>query len=62
MAKRKGVKQTDEKNPEEPRYLSPEEAALQSVPDFLRKSSSKKNEEMLSNQVMDDVFYSIQIY
>ena len=36
---------------EEVKYLTPEQAALNSVPDFLRKSSSKKNEEMLSNQV-----------
>ena len=52
LSKRKG-QQDGEKDPaEESHYLTPEQAALNSVPEFLRKSSSKKNEEMLSNQVV----------
>lgn len=52
LAKRKGHQENDSATGEEHRYLTPEQAALNSVPEFLRKSSSKKNEEMLSNQVM----------
>ncbi|KAB7505629.1 Uncharacterized protein Anas_03196 [Armadillidium nasatum] len=55
LAKRKGVKKDKVEKGEENKYLSPEEAALQSVPDYLRKSSSKKNEEMLSNQMLSGI-------
>ena len=51
LAKKKGVEKEKENKESENKYLSPEEAALQSVPDYLRKSSGKRNEEMLSNQV-----------
>ncbi|ERL92923.1 telomere length and silencing protein 1 homolog [Dendroctonus ponderosae] len=36
-------------------YLSPEEAALQAVPDHLRESSTKRSEEMLSNQMLSGI-------
>lgn len=56
LAKRKGQLEGDKKKgADEPRYLTPEQAALNSVPDFLRKSSSKKNEEMLSNQMLSGI-------
>ncbi|XP_065337742.1 splicing factor C9orf78 [Cloeon dipterum] len=37
------------------RYLSPEDAALLSVPEHLRVSSTKKSEEMLSNQMLSGI-------
>ncbi|XP_059486315.1 splicing factor C9orf78 [Neocloeon triangulifer] len=37
------------------RYLSPEEAALLSVPEHLRVSSTQKSEEMLSNQMLSGI-------
>ncbi|CAG9771141.1 unnamed protein product [Ceutorhynchus assimilis] len=36
-------------------YLSPEEAALQAVPEHLRESSAKRSEEMLSNQMLSGI-------
>ncbi|XP_060535546.1 splicing factor C9orf78 isoform X2 [Cylas formicarius] len=36
-------------------YLSPEEAALQAVPEHLRESSTKRSEEMLSNQMLSGI-------
>nr|CAI5854613.1 unnamed protein product [Callosobruchus analis] len=36
-------------------YLTPEEAALQSVPTHLRESSTKRSEEMLSNQMLSGI-------
>lgn len=36
-------------------YTSPEEAALQAVPDHLRESSTKRSEEMLSNQMLNGI-------
>lgn len=38
-----------------PSYTSPEEAALQAVPDHLRESSTKRSEEMLSNQMLNGI-------
>ena len=38
-----------------PKFLSPEEAALMAVPEYLRKSSSDKSEEMLSNQMLSGI-------
>jgi hypothetical protein len=38
-----------------PKFLSPEEAALMAVPEYLRKSSSQKSEEMLSNQMLSGI-------
>lgn len=40
---------TDEK------YLSPEEAALLSLPEHLRVSSTHRSEEMLSNQMLNGI-------
>jgi hypothetical protein len=36
-------------------YTSPEEAALNAVPDHLRESSTKRSEEMLSNQMLNGI-------
>ncbi|XP_033223521.1 telomere length and silencing protein 1 homolog [Belonocnema kinseyi] len=36
-------------------YCSPEEAALQAVPDHLRQSSTYRSEEMLSNQMLSGI-------
>lgn len=36
-------------------YLTPEEAALHAVPNHLRESSTRKNEEMLSNQMLSGI-------
>ncbi|KAA0190378.1 hypothetical protein HAZT_HAZT005106 [Hyalella azteca] len=55
LAKRKGQQDGDQTNSEENRYLTPEQAALNAVPEFLRKSSSKTNEEMLSNQMLSGI-------
>jgi len=38
-----------------PKFLSPEEAALLAVPEYLRKSASHKSEEMLSNQMLSGI-------
>ena len=37
------------------KYLSPEEAALQAVPEHLRASSTRRSEEMLSNQMLSGI-------
>lgn len=60
LAKRKGNKAEDkqlikEEDIKKDKYLSPEEAALQAVPDHLRESSTRKNEEMLSNQMLSGI-------
>ena len=36
-------------------YCSPEEAALQAVPEHLRQSSTHRSEEMLSNQMLSGI-------
>ena len=36
-------------------YCSPEEAALQAVPEHLRQSSAHRSEEMLSNQMLSGI-------
>ncbi|XP_046734400.1 telomere length and silencing protein 1 homolog isoform X1 [Diprion similis] len=36
-------------------YCSPEEAALQAVPEHLRQSSANRSEEMLSNQMLSGI-------
>lgn len=36
-------------------YTTPEEAALQAVPSFLRESTTKGSEEMLSNQMLSGI-------
>ncbi|KAL1131185.1 hypothetical protein AAG570_012421 [Ranatra chinensis] len=57
LSKRKGRKGgeggCDDKNSR--RYCSPEEAALQAVPDHLRASSAQRSEEMLSNQMLSGI-------
>ncbi|XP_031787510.1 telomere length and silencing protein 1 homolog [Nasonia vitripennis] len=45
----------DESNKNKPTYCSPEEAALQAVPEHLRQSSTHKSEEMLSNQMLSGI-------
>lgn len=37
------------------KYRSPEEAALQAVPNHLRTSSTQRSEEMLSNQMLSGI-------
>ncbi|XP_066962398.1 splicing factor C9orf78 homolog [Macrobrachium rosenbergii] len=54
LAKRKGL--TSEENPDDqPRHQTLEEAALHAVPDILRESSTKRSEEMLSNQMLSGI-------
>ncbi|KAL1517397.1 hypothetical protein ABEB36_001165 [Hypothenemus hampei] len=57
LSKRKGKsdKDTEEQTPRKSAYLSPEEAALQAVPEHLRESSAKRSEEMLSNQMLSGI-------
>jgi len=55
LSRRRGADKKAEDKPEEARYLSPEEAALQAVPEIFRESTSKKNEEMLSNQMLSGI-------
>ncbi|XP_063612829.1 splicing factor C9orf78 homolog [Penaeus indicus] len=54
LAKRKGLTSV-EKQDETPRHLTLEEAALHAVPDILRVSTTKKSEEMLSNQMLSGI-------
>ncbi|XP_023017863.2 splicing factor C9orf78 [Leptinotarsa decemlineata] len=58
LSKRKGKEKLN-KNGEvvdkEPKYITPEESALQSVPTHLRESSAKTSEEMLSNQMLSGI-------
>ena len=42
-------------NSEKGAYCSPEEAALQAVPEHLRQSSAHRSEEMLSNQMLSGI-------
>lgn len=44
-------------NPEEDarKYMTPEEAALYSIPEHLRQSSTHRSEEMLSNQMLSGI-------
>ncbi|XP_046390443.1 telomere length and silencing protein 1 homolog isoform X1 [Ischnura elegans] len=59
LSKRKGQKKSSGEGEvvvnEASKYLSPEEAALQSVPDHLRASSTQRSEEMLSNQMLSGI-------
>ncbi|KAF6200782.1 hypothetical protein GE061_005228 [Apolygus lucorum] len=52
LSKRKGQKKDEG---EEKKYCSPEDAALMAVPHHLVASSSQKNEEMLSNQMLSGI-------
>nr|CAG4645170.1 EOG090X0F7F [Leptodora kindtii] len=53
LARRKGLIQEEETKSN--KYLTPEEIAFQSVPEYLRKSSSNRSEEMLSNQMLSGI-------
>ncbi|KRT84373.1 hypothetical protein AMK59_2000 [Oryctes borbonicus] len=59
LSKRKGNKTEDAShichNVKRVKYCSPEEAALQAVPTHLRESSTKRSEEMLSNQMLSGI-------
>ncbi|XP_018574835.1 telomere length and silencing protein 1 homolog isoform X2 [Anoplophora glabripennis] len=59
LSKRKGkadsVEGQDNINNKNSTYLSPEEAALRCVPTHLRESSTKRSEEMLSNQMLSGI-------
>lgn len=59
LSKRKGKHKDDEvTEPTEEgtsTYCTPEEAALQAVPSHLRESSTKRSEEMLSNQMLSGI-------
>jgi hypothetical protein len=57
LSKRKGKVKTENDLPmgEDVKYCSPEEAALQAVPDHLRASSTHRSEEMLSNQMLSGI-------
>lgn len=57
LAKKK-CKTKDEKEEgqdDSSKYLSPEEAALQAVPEHLRASTTRRSEEMLSNQMLSGI-------
>lgn len=49
---KKGIEVT---NDDANRYLTPEEAAILALPAHLRESSTKKSEEMLSNQMLNGI-------
>nr|CAG4642847.1 EOG090X0F7F [Evadne anonyx] len=53
LAKRKGLEKEEENQGN--KYLTPEEIAFSSVPEYLRKKSSVQSEEMLSNQMLSGI-------
>lgn len=53
LKKKKGI-EVDSKD-EANKYLTPEEAAILALPAHLRESSTKKSEEMLSNQMLNGI-------
>ncbi|CAG9133874.1 hypothetical protein JYU34_010237 [Plutella xylostella] len=58
LSKRKEGHKGDKKDSDQNdalKYLSPEEAALLSLPEHLRSSSTQKSEEMLSNQMLSGI-------
>lgn len=59
LSKRKGNKSDDDSmsgdETKKLKYCSPEEAALQAVPTHLRESTTKRSEEMLSNQMLSGI-------
>ncbi|XP_066156758.1 splicing factor C9orf78 homolog [Euwallacea fornicatus] len=58
LSKRKGKAEKEQQLQEKSKkstYLSPEEAALRAVPEYLRESSAKRSEEMLSNQMLSGI-------
>lgn len=54
LKKKKGI-EVDHKDTEANKYLTPEEAAILALPAHLRESSTKKSEEMLSNQMLNGI-------
>lgn len=53
LAKKKGLmKEDDDKIG---KYMSPEEIAFASVPEYLRKKNTAQSEEMLSNQMLSGI-------
>ncbi|XP_075228742.1 splicing factor C9orf78 [Lycorma delicatula] len=58
LSKRKGKQKESDADKSEDgkgKYCSPEEAALQAVPNHLRASSTQRSEEMLSNQMLSGI-------
>lgn len=59
LNKRKNSKLQEDGNADneeyDEKYLSPEEAALLSLPEHLRVSSTHRSEEMLSNQMLNGI-------
>uniref|UniRef100_A0A6P7H681 Telomere length and silencing protein 1 homolog n=1 Tax=Diabrotica virgifera virgifera TaxID=50390 RepID=A0A6P7H681_DIAVI len=55
LSKRKGKEKQSEGQDGNSKYHTPEEIALQSVPEHLRVSSKKQSEEMLSNQMLSGI-------
>lgn len=60
LTKRKKLKNAEDNDNDEDddapeRYMSPEDAALMSLPDHLRQSSTQRSEEMLSNQMLNGI-------
>lgn len=53
LKKKKGI-EVDNKD-ETNKYLTPEEAAILALPLHLRENSTKKSEEMLSNQMLNGI-------
>ncbi len=54
MEKRRGGSSST-KQEEANKYMSPEEKALQTLPEHLRKSTFRRNEEMLSSQMLSGI-------
>ncbi|KAK8382751.1 hypothetical protein O3P69_011353 [Scylla paramamosain] len=54
LAKRKGIESEDMQE-EQSRYQTLDEVALHAVPSMLRESTSKRSEEMLSNQMLSGI-------
>lgn len=54
MEKMKGVSEEDDDN-DGPAYLTPEDAALMALPEHLRKSTFKKDQQMLSAQMLTGI-------
>jgi len=57
MSRLKGEKATDEDNEDEKKdeFLSPEDAALMSLPEHLTKSTFKKDQQMISAQMLTGI-------
>jgi len=55
MEKLKGGGQSEEEKDTTPAYLTPEDAALMALPEHLRKSTFKKDQQMLSAQMLTGI-------